>query len=427
MADLIATTSTTDVRPLGDSWSRNPDLVRGILRERLGPDHAALLAEPIHASRGTGIDWYAESAVGAVPVMELASEARTEVLTRLAAYEADIRALADRLAASGSADERRLAVSLRNAVEVPSERSVYAVPGSAGWRPILVEWASVLDRADAPRGVLAAMIPKPPPAPQPGPSVINPVSVAQPPRSGLPGWLFWLGWVMLAVNLDVILWLLVAACGLRGLPWLHFCPAPAVAPAADRSSDILRNEIAQLERRLAEAQRLCVPEPPPPPPPPPPPRRAERPEPPEPAAPADKPAQSDIDRRLSRENAQRGDTEISLAWGSKADLDLHVFCPTGERVYFQRRSAARCGAKLDVDQNFIPNRAITDPVEHVILENPPSGTYRVAVVLFNPRLFPASQSFTVRIRMGSHEQTLSGSVSAASPIWKTSFNYSGQP
>ena len=429
MADLIATTSASDVRPLGDSWARNPDLVRGVLRERLGPDHAALLAEPVHAARGTGIDWYAQAGERSAPLTELSPEDRKDVLGQLAERMADIRGLAGQMAASGSIEERRLAVSLNNAMEIPSERSVYAVHGPTGWRPVLVEWASVLDRSDAPRGVLAAMVPKPPVTqdPEVAPAAAEPPPAVSVARTGLPAWLFWLGWLLLAGILGLILWLLIAACGLRGLPWLNFCPIPVSAPAADRSGDILRNEVAQLERRLAEAQRLCVPEEAPPPPPPP--KRAERPEPasPQAAAPAAKPAPSEIDRRLSREHAQRSETEISLTWGSKADLDLHVFCPTGERVYFDRRTAASCHAKLDVDQNFNPHRAITDPVEHVIFDDPPAGSYRVAVVLFNPALFPAERSFTVRIRMGEQVRTLSGSVSAANSVWKTSFNYTGQP
>ncbi|MEC8780806.1 MAG: hypothetical protein VXX54_06245, partial [Candidatus Thermoplasmatota archaeon] len=86
---------------------------------------------------------------------------------------------------------------------------------------------------------------------------------------------------------------------------------------------------------------------------------------------------STIEDRVEREGGASGELQISLAWEDRNDLDLHVFAPSGERIYFNQRRSA-CGGELDVDMNARPTS--TTPVENVVWkENPPSGTYRVGV------------------------------------------------
>ncbi|MGB0330046.1 MAG: hypothetical protein ACPGCU_05440, partial [Candidatus Poseidoniaceae archaeon] len=41
--------------------------------------------------------------------------------------------------------------------------------------------------------------------------------------------------------------------------------------------------------------------------------------------------------RLAREGGKSGVVQISLAWDDYNDLDMHVFCPSGERIYFNNR------------------------------------------------------------------------------------------
>ena len=86
---------------------------------------------------------------------------------------------------------------------------------------------------------------------------------------------------------------------------------------------------------------------------------------------------STIEDRVEREGGASGALQISLAWEDRNDLDLHVFAPSGERIYFNQRRSA-CGGELDVDMNARPTS--TTPVENVVWkEDPPSGTYRVGV------------------------------------------------
>ena len=85
----------------------------------------------------------------------------------------------------------------------------------------------------------------------------------------------------------------------------------------------------------------------------------------------------DIQDRIEREGGKTGEVQISLAWDDFNDLDLHLFCPSGERIYFNNKKSA-CGGELDVDMNVRP------PSEHAVEnivwpESAPLGQYKVGV------------------------------------------------
>ena len=84
-----------------------------------------------------------------------------------------------------------------------------------------------------------------------------------------------------------------------------------------------------------------------------------------------------MDERLEREGGASGEVQISLAWDDYNDLDLHLFCPSGERIYFNNKRS-ECGGHLDVDMNVRP--VSNTPVENVVWAgNAPLGTYKVGV------------------------------------------------
>ncbi len=84
-----------------------------------------------------------------------------------------------------------------------------------------------------------------------------------------------------------------------------------------------------------------------------------------------------IDERLEREGGASGVVQISLAWDDYNDLDLHVFCPSGERIYFNNKNSD-CGGELDVDMNVRP--VSNTPVENVVWrEEAPLGAYKIGV------------------------------------------------
>ncbi len=81
--------------------------------------------------------------------------------------------------------------------------------------------------------------------------------------------------------------------------------------------------------------------------------------------------------RLAREGGKSGVVQISLAWDDYNDLDMHVFCPSGERIYFNNRKSA-CGGELDVDMNVRPKSK--KPIENVVwTDQAPDGEYKIGV------------------------------------------------
>jgi hypothetical protein len=92
----------------------------------------------------------------------------------------------------------------------------------------------------------------------------------------------------------------------------------------------------------------------------------------------------DIGWRLLREEADKGDITISLAWDTYDDLDLHVTIPGGERLCFWKKVSSDSKCELDVDMNARPPRS-AEPVENVYCgnlkksEEAPRGHYKVEV------------------------------------------------
>ena len=129
-----------------------------------------------------------------------------------------------------------------------------------------------------------------------------------------------------------------------------------------------------------------------------------------PPAPPPEPPKSDIDKRLEREQAKSGELQISLVWDGPSDLDLHVFCPNGEEIYYSRK--ASCGGTLDVDMNSSNHKSLT-PVENVYWPDgqAPKGKFRVVVTMYDrygetrPKV-----PFQVRIKDGGQERTVPGVI-----------------
>ena len=93
---------------------------------------------------------------------------------------------------------------------------------------------------------------------------------------------------------------------------------------------------------------------------------------------ADEAAMSELQDRLNREGARSGDVQISLMWDNYNDLDLHVLCPSGERIHGGNKKS-ECGGELDVDANVRPETK--KPVENVVWDDNTAqpGEYQVYV------------------------------------------------
>jgi hypothetical protein len=250
---LLVTTASEGLQPLGSAAQRSFELVTGTLRSRLGPDHAALFAEPVASEHGERIDWYAPIAGAARPLSALDDAQAAGLRDRLGRLVEEIRAEAEALAASGRAEDQRLAEALSNALEVPGEQMIWAVEGAGGTVPVLVHWAWIGAERRPVRGVLTAMVPRP------GASVPDATSTGAANRAGTWWALIAAGWVVLALLLGAILWLQIAPCGLNPAG-PDFCPGDGPATlAAMTEEQVISDDIASLERAVALAARTCQP------------------------------------------------------------------------------------------------------------------------------------------------------------------------
>ena len=71
---------------------------------------------------------------------------------------------------------------------------------------------------------------------------------------------------------------------------------------------------------------------------------------------------------------------ISLGWFNSDDLDIHVYEPNGQHIYFANKMG-----KQDVDMNAGYHNNAVDPVENVSYTQPQNGVYRIAVNQFSKR------------------------------------------
>lgn len=122
----------------------------------------------------------------------------------------------------------------------------------------------------------------------------------------------------------------------------------------------------------------------------------------------------EINKRLEREGGKTGDVQISLIWNNRNDLDLHVLCPSGERISFDHKRSAD-GGELDVDMNV--GGESLQPVENIYW--PPKsmrkGIYKVFVHHYSQHGSPDPTKYTVRIIVGGKSRQFSGTLNYADP------------
>lgn len=408
----IATTSPEGLQPLGSAAQRSWELLGGTLGARLGAEYANLLAEPVAAQHGDRIDWYAPAGGETLPLSRLPEEEAQAVRDRLADMVAQVQAEAARLEESGTSDDLRLAEALRHAVEVPDDAMIHARrDGGGGWQPLLVHWAWRRAERPAVRGALGATLPH-------ASAPVAGASVAQ--WAGLP-WLILLGWLLLALMIAAILWLVLAPCALNPLR-PGYCPAEAAGPApATAETAVITDEIARLERELALADRLCQPD------------YATAPEPEAIPVPVPTPAPAEEDEaeatpkdaatRVTERGGAQGDLNFILEWASRDDVDLHVTCPGGETLSFLNRTG--CNGAYDVDANVTREKTVTDPVENIVFDPALPGLYKVRIHLRSARSGGEVPVTLHVLRRDGRASTYTGKVSQDKETWTVNISISG--
>ena len=403
---VIVTTSTEGLQPLGSAAQRSYELVSDAVARLFGTDYGALFAEPVAAEHGDRIDWHGP--VHTVPLSDLGEDDQAALKAKLGEMTVAIRAEAARLRDSDSADDQRLGEALENALEIPGTDMIYAAPVGASWAPVLVHWAWLRDDARAVRGVLSAMVPRPAaPLAHEG---------TEQRESRFPwAWLLWLGWILLALMIAAILYLLIAPCGVKG-GRLFFCPAdPQAIESALSEGRVAADEVAALEREIALVDRQCHPTVP------------VLPATPVPDAPQDEtnadPSNRDVvEQTIEERGAKRGDLNFALAWSTLDDIDLYVTCPNGVTVSYQNRTG--CGGVYDLDANVVEAEAINDPVENIVFEAAEPGIYTVRAHLRSERTAGEKQVNLHVLRRDGPSSSYAGKVGGTVTEWTTNISIS---
>ncbi|MGA0380637.1 MAG: YfaP family protein [Candidatus Poseidoniaceae archaeon] len=121
--------------------------------------------------------------------------------------------------------------------------------------------------------------------------------------------------------------------------------------------------------------------------------------------------------RLAREGGKSGVVQISLAWDDYNDLDMHVFCPSGERIYFNNRKS-ECGGELDVDMNVRPKSKT--PIENVVwTDAAPDGEYKIGVHFYRhhrKRRTKKTCQFRLRVVTYGQAKEYSGELTHGDPM-----------
>ena len=132
---------------------------------------------------------------------------------------------------------------------------------------------------------------------------------------------------------------------------------------------------------------------------------------------AETPTDDDMDERLEREGGKSGAVQVTLSWDDYNDLDLHLFCPDGERIYFNNKTS-NCGGVLDVDMNVKP--VSNNPVENIVWESIPNpGKYKVGVHFykhFRKKRSKKTCQFRLRVVVDDDSREYQGSITYGQAI-----------
>lgn len=271
MAGAFITTSKRGLlRPLACQGIFVTDCFHQIqaLLQKMGKEHALLLAEPVHGAGGTGnesVDWYADPACTGtpVPLSTATPEQQAAALLHIRRLAEDIKAKAAQLRASGDAHQALSGEMLALTLQHPSDEDIWLVGGV----PVVINWGFAPGTVGAqpvdltrPGGAIAP----PPPASVPAPAAAAPIA-PPPSRAGC------LAWLLPLLLLLLLLGLLLSALGL-----LPFLPLPGSctlfktedarlgdAQARERA---LLEDLDKLRGQLAERAEQCRPPAPPAPP-----------------------------------------------------------------------------------------------------------------------------------------------------------------
>ena len=117
-----------------------------------------------------------------------------------------------------------------------------------------------------------------------------------------------------------------------------------------------------------------------------------------------------------------GDVQITLTWDNTADLDLHVFDPNDEEIYWNH-PYSNSGGDLDVDDidGYGPENIYWPENEA------PNGNYGVYVhhYVWDNSGYPTTSNYTVLINAFGNIEKFTGTISLDETVHITDFNHNG--
>lgn len=423
---LLERTRQADLQPLvvhGSPVHHNLGQIRIELLRELSREHFELFADPNSDAITGDIQWYAQIPGSKRRLADLGADEQVQPRRQLASLVSTIAAHADKLDAAGTESSRAMAQLLRMALEIPDESHIFVV----GEHPVLAGWGHVPRGPATPQELLVAFArqalsqgsgldtgpgPVGPPLPEGsdgdrpppvtgylGPSSSDAIPLKRHalvnfdyPLAHAPlrmNWLIPLLWGIFTLLLLAIGHMLLRDCALvwptaaeNGRIILNYCAVPHVSQVATAGQNAsLIAELREAERTLEERRRQCVaPVPPPTPTVSPSPTASPVPRP----SPSPRPTPTPTDCRADNASdrvrcggGQIGKVNVILTWNTEDDLDLHVICPSGERIYYSDKQ--KCGGTLDVDRNASGGIKTTNAVENIVWPSPPNGSYKVEI------------------------------------------------
>jgi hypothetical protein len=122
---------------------------------------------------------------------------------------------------------------------------------------------------------------------------------------------------------------------------------------------------------------------------------------------------------VSKRDTGTGDVQVTLEWGSIADLDLAVIEPDQTEIYYGASGPTATGGQLDVDSNIgcTDDDGIDGAVENVFWPtgDAPSGSYTVAVRGYSVDGC-GSGDFTLTITVAGEPTTHTGTVGESEEV-----------
>ena len=435
MAPKFQIDSSEDgISPVGPASERNLHLLKSLLEIeegtklglKIGADHKNFFAESeTSKSPNEPKSWFINGNGRIYPLSELSREQADAINKRYLEIKKDIEILSQDLINSKIEDKRKRGLILKNALSIPDKASsLYA--GDFNYddtkeklSPVLINWGYVKLKVPTEDNIRITTSGEGEPK---LPLILDPPDDT-PTITSIPDGKYrhflnfvllnkypWILWLLVTFLIIIILSFLIPACGLRNFDQFNGCSLSEKIKSTDSSTEELIDNIQRYENELLYLENQCkIPTP------------LEKVEIQETFE--DQNSESDtVADRLAAENADIGDLNFTMIWDNSSDLDLKVTCPKGEEISYKTKTKDinQCGT-LDVDANFREVR--TDPVEHILINQPSNGSYMVEVfVRPNVNFSGSAVDFELKIYTNSSTEVLLGKTKIDVP-WSYTFEY----